>query len=133
MTVSAIILSTIITALVITVFLRIIVRKQLIGKRNIIFGVLIALLLCIFPWTFSYVYFNYTSGGIEKRLAEEARKSPIHERISIYDNGILIREYEGYFILTRDDTTYILDEDGKIRSFTGGVVIVEPITEEDEQ
>lgn len=133
MTISGFMISSLFSILVVLVFLRGLIRNKISGRRNIIITTIIILLLCILPWGVSYYFYNHTTTGIEKKLAEEARREPIYEKVSVYDNGTLVREYVGDYILTRDDNTYILNEDGKIISFSGGVVIVEPIIDEEDE
>lgn len=102
------------------------------GKKDIMIGGLVGLLITFFISAFVYWYFQNTESGARALKTQESNfNKGIERKVSVYDiQGDLIQEYSGKFDLEYDDDRILFDDENGLRHiiyYPTGTVIIDEI------
>lgn len=102
------------------------------GKKDVIIGALVGLVVTLFISAFVYWYYQNTESGARALKTQESNfNKGIERKVSVYDiQGDLIQEYSGKFDLEYDDDRILFDDENGLRHiiyYPTGTVIIDEI------
>lgn len=102
------------------------------GKKEMIIGALVGLVVTLFISAFVYWYYQNTESGARALKTQESNfNNGIERKVSVFDiQGDLIQEYSGKFDLEYDDDRILFDDENGLRHiiyYPTGTVIIDEI------